>query len=964
MAIVAECPTCGKRFKAAESQAGRKAKCSGCATVFVIAGGDAGGASEMGASAPVATGASAEMKAPVTAVSAPVAAPAPIRPVGSLPPKQSAAGARTAPSVAVAASIAAPAPVVTTRVQVAPARGNLPAAPGRVGDLMPLTRSAGGQRLQGAAQDDALDALILPDSDIADRSASAPKKAAPVAKAKAKAAKPGAVDAAEEDATAPAPKTGRGLRTLMLTLGLLAIAGGAAFFVIPMLRKQMNPPAAIATTKPAITPIDDKVIASGVGPVKPNSPQVWMITPDRASKGLRLPEEFRLVVPAQPPLRYSARSVQMAAAPSPYISVASSPSDDGAAAETISIWNLETRSRDAQFRLAQHLGFPAISRNGAYYAGQVWEESSKSNRVEIWSTARGQLAHAITIPSALAFQTDAVIGFPAEDQVAVLAQDRLQVWDIKARSMVREVEVQARMEDTRAAASSAFKFVAIADSRALYLVDMANGKVIGPALIPDSLTTHPRRRLALRAVEFSPDGTELALLFDNRVSARRVAVFEVATGRLKEIHSLGAPMYQGGPDLQWLVGNVDGAETMAAGGLPKQMGNGFLVGGGVLIDRQTSSQSGQIYGDLPDEGLGGWLATMLDGDRALLAWDKHPKSLVLRSVPVRRESPGWMKIQIASAPAAMYDQLHCAGRAFGNGYPRSSLLQTGKLAGGMRFLAVDVNFTAALAADAPATLPLRPDQFALIADGEPRGAIGTLSADGVFSADRPEFEVRRAKPTGPVATTQASGLSASPPMTFRRQIVFPIYGQEKSLALRVGTTVRGVEMPSGVSPMPQPSLAPPVAELLPVSLVSAPDDSSMFAVRRISARLGPFDADPSGAAAEQIQVPLRVTYSSPDAWLLTVSFDMTVNTARLVKRSSHNRAPKLGLLLPDGTQLMPVVQFPGPLPVTFALGEQRTQTCLFVLINDPGRTRTFRLTCDDIPIATVKPDASTARVGP
>src|SRR5688500_7086741 len=38
MAIVAECPRCGKRLKADEKLAGKKAKCSQCAHVFVIGG--------------------------------------------------------------------------------------------------------------------------------------------------------------------------------------------------------------------------------------------------------------------------------------------------------------------------------------------------------------------------------------------------------------------------------------------------------------------------------------------------------------------------------------------------------------------------------------------------------------------------------------------------------------------------------------------------------------------------------------------------------------------------------------------------------------------------------------------------------------------------------------------------------------------------------------------------------------
>ena len=36
MPIVAECPHCGKRFKADERLAGKRAKCSQCARLFVI----------------------------------------------------------------------------------------------------------------------------------------------------------------------------------------------------------------------------------------------------------------------------------------------------------------------------------------------------------------------------------------------------------------------------------------------------------------------------------------------------------------------------------------------------------------------------------------------------------------------------------------------------------------------------------------------------------------------------------------------------------------------------------------------------------------------------------------------------------------------------------------------------------------------------------------------------------------
>ncbi|HYE18038.1 MAG TPA: hypothetical protein VEA69_06320 [Tepidisphaeraceae bacterium] len=888
MAIVAECPKCGKRFKAAESQVGRKAKCSACAHVFAIA-----------VPAELATAAVAASPAVTVAVA---------RPVGNLPPAQ------TTP----------------TRVHAA---STSPAKPAR-----PVATQAVVRRATQSAPLDAIDALIAPDTEPAPRRTHTPRSQTSATTV---------ADLPERTARPHKPE-GRSRWRLMVSLGLVAIAGAAGAYLGPRYLKFGGAGDAAAPGGP---PAEARTAAAVIGPlVPPASAPAWSADPDLPASPLALAPDFRLQIAPEPGMRFAPAAIQFAAAPSPYAAIPSLPGGDASAAETIAVWNMVTRQRTAQFRLAQPLAFAALSRDGAYYAGQAWESAARANRIEIWSTGRGQLAHAITVPSAVAFATDAVVGFPAEDQVAVLATDRLQVWDLRARNLVREVQLPARTEDTRAAASATFRLVAVADSRSLYLVDLPAGKVLGPAPIPESLVAHPRRRLSLRALEFSPDGRELALAFDNRVSARRIAVFDLATGRLKEIHAPGAPISGGGPELTWLTPPSPAAAPADAA----PAGDGFLVSGGILLDRATTAQAGQIFGDLPDEGLGGALTTLVDGGRALVAWDKHPRGLVLRAVPVRREKSEWVDVQIAAAEPALFDQLQCAGRPFGNAYPTTPLSQAGRLPAGMRFLAVEATFTATLAAAAPSPFTLRPDQFALIADGEPRPPLGMLGSDGAFSIERPEVEVRRSPATD----------GATP--SVRRTVVFAVSGSERSLALRVGGAVRPLSLPTAIRPTPQASYAVPTAERLPPSVFSAPDDAALLSVGALSARLGPHEADPTGPAAEQLPVPLRVSYASPpEAWLLTVSFDLTVNAPRVATgRPTAPRAPKLGLLLSDGTQLLPAAQFPGPLPVMLTPGERRTQTCLFVLLNDPARSRIFRLTCDDVPIATVRPDAPTARVAP
>src|SRR5262249_3599657 len=151
--------------------------------------------------------------------------------------------------------------------------------------------------------------------------------------------------------------------------------------------------------------------------------------------------------------------------------------------------------------------------------------------------------------------------------------------------------------DTRAAASSKLKLVAVADSKSLMMVDFADAKVLGSAALPEALVSHPRHRLSLRAAQFSPDGAELALLFDNQQGTRRIGIFDVATRTLKAIHTPIASVQSGGPDFAWA------GDSQA-----------FLLGSGILLDRAMGRQIGQIYTEIPDEGIGGALSAMLADD--------------------------------------------------------------------------------------------------------------------------------------------------------------------------------------------------------------------------------------------------------------------------------------------------------------------------------------------------------------
>jgi hypothetical protein len=826
MAIVAECPICGKRFKADEKQAGKKAKCSQCATVFVV-------------------------------------------------------GVPATEALVSQASAAPSAPTKTPR---------------RESDI---------------------------DTDLV------PPPPATMVEVKQVVPAPAPPPVADIPAT-PAPAPARSPRRRGKLVGLvavLAIAGGAAAVVVPNLPKSSSSPspARNASANDGAGKSNQggaQTVSMVVAPTLPPTSPAWSAEPDVPQTPLVLPDDFRLTTSAQSGMRYVPGSVTLAALPSPFAAVSVVPDAGRAAAPPapiVEIWNLATRHKVGQIKLAAPLAKPVLSQDGGYYAGQIPSADDAATaprppRLEVWSTSTGQRVHSIDGSAA------AIVGFPVQDQIAVVG-DKLQVFDLSSRSVVREVALpaaHAAAEDTRAAASARFKLVAVANSKSLTLIDLAQGQVLGTAQLPPALVAHPRRTLSLRAMDFSPDGTALALVFDNRQSTRRIAVFDVASGRLKELISPAAPVYDGGPDFQW------------AGD-----GKAFLVGSGILIGRDSGRQIGEIYGDLADEGLGGVLAGVLPGGQALIAWDKFPRGLVLRSVPVRREMAEWINIELTRASATRYEQLQCFSLQFGNGFPRQTINQAGRLADSSQFLVVDAEFTATLAQDAPDLLPFRHDQFALIADGQARPPIGTLSEGGTFTLEKPTY------------TLTKNLTSARKP-----SIVFAVTGRERSLALRVGSAQTKVEMPAQVVAASDPALLPVPAERVNDALFVAPDDGEAATVRVNFARLGPFEMTP-----DVDEAPLKVTYSSSQL-LLAVNFDLTVNATRGFGRNVRAGPGRVGLLLADGTLVQPSAELPGPLPLSLQAGEHRTQTCLFVLTTTPGR---YRLVYDGVPVATVKPDPPTAR---
>jgi hypothetical protein len=747
-----------------------------------------------------------------------------------------------------------------------------------------------------------------------------------------------------------------GIAVLVVAVGGTAVVYGPKF--LSRFKKDDKPTAQKSNTKsPATTPVavnTDRAVAAVEKPYDPPTRTVsdarvgspitvalptgsaWTAQVDPGAKRLVLAEDFRLPIAGESGVRFNANSVVLAPSPSPFIGVAAAPESDRSAATTIEVWNLSTKSQTARFKINRPLAYAALSPDGAWYAGQAHDDAAKTTTVEVWSTTNatstGQPVYAIPFASPTPPGRPAVLGFPGNDRIAVLGGGKLQVHSIQTKPSVREWAAPASGDELCAAVSGNLKYVAIADAKSLTLVDLSSAKPVGALTFPEALPGHARRPLSVRAVEFSPDGTSLAVMFDNRSSARRIAVVDVASGRITAVHTPAAPVYTGGPELQWLSD-----------------GSAFLVGSGVLLDRRTDRQIGQIFTDLADEGLGGSLVSLVGRnqngmDRALIAWDKLSNGLVVRAMPVRAEAADWVGVSIGPASTALYDHLQCVSRQFGNLFGFQSMPQIGRLADkeAPKFLVVNVEFMAAVAEHAPDMVPFRPDQFSLVADGVVRQPIGTLATDGSFTLEPPEYNLRK--------------YDRAPR---KRAIVFAASGKEKSLALRIANKEKPLGVPAAASEPPTPALTAMAIERLSAGLFTDPDDTTQVTARVIFARLGPYVTEPD--AAEHL--PLALTYEPPaGAALLAVQFEIAATAPRTVSgRGGASGPPKPGLLLPDGTHLRPVIELPGLLPVTLSTGEKRTHTCLFLL---PATANRYRLTYENLPVAMVKAEAGAVGVTP
>ncbi len=276
------------------------------------------------------------------------------------------------------------------------------------------------------------------------------------------------------------------------------------------------------------------------------APLAWSVRPDPGPV-LKGPVDPNGVIPLGPsvPFLYPTR-------PSPYVAIGQNVTERDAR----QVWDLETMKQVGTIagKLASNSAH-VLSPDGKYLAGRVWKPTG--TLIEVVFADNGRTAQ--LLPMDKGFAVGGLIDFAGPDQLVVtgslLVNPVIQVWNLKTGELVRQINSPRFPPDpkTGAAMSPGGRHLAWLDANRVVFCDLAEGKIVGDLPVPAGAGFRTSKGLA-----FSPDGTELAVLFEG--AQPQVVLFDVAKGKwaktidlAKGVHKL-APTSRlyGGPALLWL----------------------------------------------------------------------------------------------------------------------------------------------------------------------------------------------------------------------------------------------------------------------------------------------------------------------------------------------------------------------------------------------------------------------------
>ncbi len=244
------------------------------------------------------------------------------------------------------------------------------------------------------------------------------------------------------------------------------------------------------------------------------APELWKVKPDPAAEQ---PPEITQEISLRVPPSFFGGEVVYPTAPSVFVAVGR----NGDQKDVREIWDLANRKRVGSLRGGAKLDKPyALSADGSLFAG-------KSDRsFTVYETKTARLLAQLPVDSPFADYVD----FAGDGQLVTgtSGDRRFEVWDLKTQKSETDISPRERVDKESVILSPGRHYLAMVGERAgtFWVYDVQSGRKVGEAPVPKNNNFD----LNCKALAFSPDGAELAGVFDS--FGTHLLCWDVATGRL------------------------------------------------------------------------------------------------------------------------------------------------------------------------------------------------------------------------------------------------------------------------------------------------------------------------------------------------------------------------------------------------------------------------------------------------
>lgn len=189
-------------------------------------------------------------------------------------------------------------------------------------------------------------------------------------------------------------------------------------------------------------------------------------------------------------------------------------------------WHIKSKKVVAEVGSPTELGdYRCLSANGKYFAAYEGAWHNRGEDVNVWNLVTGEKVASIPAKSDTTFRVLKIM-FNRYLLAAPYEGQTLTIWDLEQNKKTRDVLVRTdRIEEGQLAVSPDGKFLALCEGDKVSVMTLADGRYVGnlaaPLRDPTSRSTWTLGAGDIKDLEFSPDGQEMAAVYNSFSSYNR-----------------------------------------------------------------------------------------------------------------------------------------------------------------------------------------------------------------------------------------------------------------------------------------------------------------------------------------------------------------------------------------------------------------------------------------------------------